>query len=248
MKGSPLETRTNPHSPQPLYTQVKEAIMDYVQENSLSSNALLPSEREFGELFSVSRVTIRRAIDQLVKEGYVFRLPGKGTFVGLKKIQQRLRVMTSFTKAMGQEGHIPGTHLLEMTKENPGVSVCKHLEVETTDPVLKIRRLRSVDRLPFSIATSYMLHESVKALREEDLAMYSLYSLLEEKCGIKLAKNRATLEVTMADYAEAALLEIKAKDPVFLMKGTISDDRGQVVEYYKAIYRGDRLKFITESD
>ena len=222
--------------------------MDYIQENDLSSNELLPSEREFGELFSVSRVTIRRAVDQLVQEGYVFRQPGKGTFVGLNKIQQQLSVLTSFTDAMGQEGHIPGTQMLEMISENPTVSICKYLEVETTETVLKIRRLRLVDNLPFSIATSYLPYERVKALREEDLAMYSLYSLLKEKCGIILAKNRATLEVTVADYAEAALLNIKPKDPMFLMKGTLSDDNDQVIEYFKAIYRGDRLKFITEND
>jgi len=232
----------------PLYDQAKQAIQEYIVAHQLAPNSLLPSEREFSELFSVSRLTLRKAIDELVEEGRVFRRPGKGTFVSLPKFEQRLFVLTSFTEAVKQEGHTPGTQVLEVKVETASHSVCEALKIAVGLPVLKVQRLRSVDNIPFSIATSYLPHDLTANLQPADFQTHSLYALLENKCGISLAKSQVSLEATVAKRNEATLLKVKANAPLFLMRGTVAEKAGRVIEYFKVVYRGDRLRFVAESN
>jgi GntR family transcriptional regulator len=237
----------DPKSPQPLYVQVKAAILDYIEENDLPPSSLLPSERELSNLFSISRLTIRKALDHLEQEGVLFRQQGKGAFVGSSKLQQPLLVLTSFTEAVRQEGHTPGSQLLGYDILENKRAVCKKLELEPGSKVLKISRLRSVDNLPFSLATSYLDGALAEKLLESDLQNQSLYSLLKDKFDISMSKTKAYLEAVAAEHSDALLLNIKPGSPVFLMSGVVISRSGKIVEYFNVLYRGDRLKFMTES-
>jgi GntR family transcriptional regulator len=234
-------------SAKPLYSQVKTAILDYIEENDLNPGSVLPSERELSHLFSISRLTIRKALDHLEQEGTIFRQQGKGAFVGSSKLQQPLLVLTSFTEAVRQEGHTPGTQLLGYEIMENRHSISRKLNLEPGSKVLRISRLRSVDNLPFSLATSYLDAALAENLTQEDLQTQSLYSILQEKHNIILTKTKATLETVAVEHADALLLNIKPGAPVFLMSGVTISKSGKVIEYFKVLYRGDRLKFMTES-
>ena len=243
-----MSKQINRNSAEPLYDQVKEAIVAYIEQERLGPNELLPSEREFSERFAVSRLTLRKALEELIQEGIVFRRAGKGTFVSLPKLEQRLLVVTSFTEAIRLEGRTPGTQLLgmEVTEENP--RICEHLEVPHGTLVLKVRRLRSVDDLPFSLVTSYLPNDLTCNLGVADLRVSSLYALLKDKCNLELARSKVTVEAIIADSVEAALLHIKPGAPLFRMTGTLRTNTGRVAEYSRVLYRGDALRFVAESD
>ena len=243
-----MPKRINRNGPEPLYDQVKEAIVAYIEQERLGPNDLLPSEREFCDRFGVSRLTLRKALERLIQEGLVFRRAGKGTFVSLPKLEQRLLVVTSFTEAIRQEGRTPGTQLLgvEVAEESP--RICDYLEIPLGSQVLKVRRLRSVDDQPFSLATSYLPHDLTSNLEAADLQANSLYALLKDKCHLELARSKVTVEATIADAVEAALLHIKPGGPLFRMTGTLRTATGRVIEYSRVLYRGDSLRFLAESD
>ena len=243
-----MPKRINRNGPEPLYDQVKEAIAAYIEQERLGPNDLLPSEREFCDRFGVSRLTLRKALERLIQEGLVFRRAGKGTFVSLPKLEQRLLVVTSFTEAIRQEGRTPGTQLLgvEVAEESP--RICEHLEIPIGSQVLNVRRLRSVDDQPFSLATSYLPHDLTCNLEAGDLQASSLYALLKDKCHLELARSKVTVEATVADAVEAALLHIKPGGPLFRMTGTLHITTGRVIEYSRVLYRGDSLRFVAESD
>jgi GntR family transcriptional regulator len=236
----------NPQSSEPLYEQIRRSILDFIEINDLQPGSILPSERELSEVFSVSRLTIRKAIEELIRLGVVFSRPGKGTFIGQPKIQQRLLVVTNFTDAILKLGHIPGAKILEKEIIKASGKICQKMGVTEGTPLLHMRRLRFVDEIPFSIQSIYLNCELLPGI-DQLVEKSSLYSLIEEKYGIKLSKTKAILEAVVADYTCASLLWVKPNTPLFIMSGAVSDSQGRVIELFKCLYRGDRMRFETES-
>jgi len=239
--------KLNPSSSEPLYNQIMDRILEYIEVNDLHSEAKLPSERELGEYFSVSRMTVRRAVDELIQLGVVLRRPGKGLYVGYPKWKQRLLMVTSFSEAFASMGHTPGTQVLEVEIVTGSQQVCRNMELPMDTQVLRTRRLRLVDNIPFSIQTSYLNYDLLPGI-EKKLEGQILYNLIKDHYGVKLAKTEAMLESTLADHAMAALLDIKPGAPLFLMCGLVQSSDGLPVEYFEAYYRGDRMRFQVESE
>lgn len=237
----------SPSSSEPLYTQIKDSILEFIEVNDLQSEVQLPSERELVELFSVSRMTVRRAVDELIRLGVVFRQPGKGLYVGYPKWKQRLLKVTSFSETFASMGHTPGTQVLETEFLEGPPRVCKNMGLPMDAQVFYTRRLRLVDNIPFSIQSSYLNYELLPGI-EDELSGHNLYHLIESHYGIKLEKTEAMLESTLADHAMAALLDIKPGAPLFLMCGVVQSPEGHPVEYFEAYYRGDRMRFMVESE
>lgn len=238
--------RLDHSSPTPLYVQVKSALLEYIRENNLKENDQLPSERELGELFKVNRLTVRKALDELAQLGVVFRQPGKGTYISQPKLKQRLLVVTSFSDAIKRTGHTPGSQVLGVEKIVGNQYINEQLGIPPDSEVISIKRLRFVDQIPFSIGTSYLDYKLVPDI-ENHIEKHSFYWLLEEKYQLKLAKTHASLEVILADDDQASLLGIRPGSALFFMSGTVCSPSGHPIEYFEVYYRGDRLKFVTES-
>lgn len=236
----------DPSSSEPLYNQIKNAILQYIEENELQSEDKLPSERELSEFFSVSRLTVRRAIDELIRLGVVFRRPGKGLYIGYPKLQQRLLIVTSFSDAVAALGHTPGTRLLDVDLIEGSARICKEMGLPVGAQLVRTHRLRLVDNIPFSICTSYLNYQLLGGI-EKEIGQQNLYRLIEDHYGVELAKTSSLLEATLADHRMAALLDIKPGAPLFLMCGVVCSPDGQPVEYFEAYYRGDRMRFMAES-
>src|SRR3954464_3810159 len=102
----------NKNSPVPIYHQLEEHIKQQIENGILKEEAIIPSEREYAQMFQISRMTVRQAINNLVSEGYLTRRKGRGTFVTKKKVEQELQGMTSFTEDMLSRGMNPSSTLL----------------------------------------------------------------------------------------------------------------------------------------
>jgi len=229
----------------PLYCQLKAVILERIENGELQPNDPLPSEKELMEQYGLSRTTVRQAISELVREGYIYRLRGKGTFVSRPKMQHGLRRLTSFSEDMRSRGLRPGAQVLEFGRVKPSRKVAGHLELTGDEEVYKIVRLRFADDEPVGLQESYVRLEAGKVIRRDDVeGEGSLYDLLESRFHIQLNEADETVEATLADAREAGLLGIKKGSPLLLRERVTYALGGRPVEFVKTLYRADRYKYL----
>jgi GntR family transcriptional regulator len=227
----------------PIYSQVERIVMDMISSGKLSPGQRAPSEREIAEALGISRMTARAAMSNLVADGYLYSVPGKGTFVSNPKMRQELLELTSFTEDMRNRGLKPGARLLErgLTDRAPE-NIYRKLELPVGEDLIRIHRLRTADEEPMCLETSYLPKTYVPWLLEEDLEAGSLYHALESH-GIELAKAEEYLEATVVRQTESELLTLPAGSPALLIDRTTYTEGGRPIEYVKSLYRGDRYRF-----
>lgn len=225
------------------YESIRDQVLDLV--DSLEVGALIPPERTLCERFDVSRMTLRRAVDDLVREGILVRQQGRGTFVAAPKITDQLE-MTSFSEDMRRRGMVPGSRTLSLTKEAAGAPLGRRLEISPRDEVLRVRRLRLADGEPIAIEMLYVPVALVPGLTSRDLTETSFYGLLSERYGIVIHSGLQTIEPTVVSAEEGELLAVPEHSPAFLFERTSRSAEGVTVEFVRSIYRGDRYQLVVE--
>lgn len=235
------------NAPLPLYHQVKGALMTLIAEGGLKEGSLIPTEREIGEKLQVSRITVRRAIDELVREGYLVTQQGKGTFVAQPKIERRTTQMKSFSEQMLEEGYKPGSQLLSLRHEKATGHIAAVLQIKTDDWIWVVERLRYANDEPICISLTYLNLSLEVALTPAELQREtSLWAILERK-GIRLQRSNATVQAIPAGDREAELLHIETGSPLLLVEGVVYTDDNTPVEYHQMFNRGDRYKYSIQS-
>ncbi len=229
----------------PRYYQLANILRERIIKGEWTAHQPIPSERELESIFSVSRTTIRQAIALLVRQGFLFREHGRGTFVSPQKLQKGISELTSFTEDMKRRGIVPGQKILEIGMVHPPEDVARHLELPPEcGEVLRIERIRLGDGVPMGLQTSYYSLPEGHAITREDLENYgSIYRLLQEQFHLIPTQADETLEVMLATQREAALLQIRAGDPLLLSERTTYSQNRRVIEFVRILYRGDRYRY-----
>ncbi len=245
----PLETEDiDKEGPLPYHYQLRELLRGDVEAGRWKVGERLPSERELCETFNLSRTTVREAIDALVNEGLLRREKGRGTFVAEPKILEGLlQSPAGFTDSMAEQGYRVDTKVLRMEAVPARPSVARELHLAVDEQVIRIDRLRFILGEPILLVTSYLPHRLCAQLMGEDLVRNSLYHLLQDRCGLRIAKAKRLMEAVAANEMEARLLGIKPGAPLMLIESTSYLDDGTPVEMFKAVHRGDRTRFLVES-
>lgn len=233
--------------PIPLYYQLKQSILTYIQRGLLKGGDILPTEMEFCERCKISRPTVRQAINELVAEGYLYRLKGKGTFVAIPKIDARfLNKLQSFEDEMVAKGLIPSTEVLTVKEVKAKPLINTQLEIGDTSPLIYLERVRYADGEPIVYLETYLPCEPYRELLTKDFKHYSLYHLLEENFNLSVQRVFREIEAISATTKVANLLEIKKQNPICLVTTVAYTEENQPIEYSIARYRGDRNKFSVE--
>src|SRR5512137_2852474 len=147
----------DPNDYLPRYYQLANILRERIASGELEAHQSIPSERQLEELYSVSRTTIRQAIDLLVRQGFLYREHGRGTFVSPQKLQKGISELTSFSEDMKQRGLVPGQKILEIGYVQPSEAVRAHLELPSNvEQVLRIERLRLGDDVPMGLQISFL--------------------------------------------------------------------------------------------
>lgn len=206
---------------------------------------VLPSERQLAAEFGVARMTLRRAVEELVREGYLVRRIGSGTYVAEPKIAQRL-TMTSFSEDMRRRGFRPSSQTLSAREGPAGARIGRRLAISPAEDVLTVVRRRLADDVPMAIETLHVPSELVPGLRGEDLEDRSFYELLEQRYGVTLARGSQTIEPTVTNEEESEHLEVPLHSPAFLFERTTWSPDDVAIEFVRSIYRGDRYTLFTE--
>ncbi len=226
-------------SPVPKYSQLREILLDLI-DTELAYDQVIPSERELVDRYGLSRMTVRQAINNLVAEGRLYRVPGKGTFVARPKIEMPLR-LASFTEDMQARGLTPGAIDLERRLVPAGAPTARALGLGPGEQVHLIARLRTADSVPMAVERSFIPAQLAPGLERMPLSGRSLYRVLEETFGIVLEHGEETIQATTADPGDAALLELKPGSAVLRLQRR-SFAGGRPVELTDAVYRGDRYQ------
>jgi GntR family transcriptional regulator len=217
-------------------------VLDLIQR--LGVGTAIPSERQLSVDLGVSRLTVRAALDDLAREGYVVRRRGSGTYVQQPKISQEL-TMTSFSEDMRRRGMVPGSRTLSMTTILAGARMGRFLQVSPSEPILVIKRLRLADGETMAIETLHLPQGRVPGLNAKDLTG-SLYALFEERYGIHISSGTQAIEPTVTNEEESAALGVPLHSPAFLFERTSLDQQDRTVEFVQSVYRGDRYRIVTE--
>src|SRR3954452_21472266 len=205
----------------------------------------IPPERRLAGDLGVSRLTLRAAIDDLVREGLIVRRRGSGSFVSQPKIAQQIG-LTSFTEDMRRRGLTPGTRLIEMESIHAGARLGRALHVSPGEKVVRVLRLRLADGEPMAVEDLFVAASLVPGLTRIDLENASFYALLRDRYGITVARGIQVIEPTVTSQQEASLLGVPLHSPALMFERTTQSEDGTIVEFVRSVYRGDRYRIVTE--
>ncbi len=226
----------------PIYRQVIHALWESVQRRELRAGQRAPSERELADRYGISRMTARAALRELINDGVLYTVHGKGTFVTQAKVQQPLNRLTSFTEDMRARGLAPGARVLSQGVEPASLHVAERLRLVDGAPVVVIRRLRLADDEPMSVETVHLDAGRFESILHHDLARESLYNILAAR-GVTLAWSDQWLEATIARAADSEILCVPRGSALLRIERTSYDAAEQPVEFVNSLYRADRYRF-----
>jgi len=229
----------NPRSPVPIYRQLSQILSELIARE-LTVDTPIPSERVLAERFGVARMTVRHAVNELVHDGRLYRVPARGTYVARPTILLPMR-LTSFTEDMFSRGLVPGSRDLVRRRESADQAMAAQLGIRAGEQMHTIERLRTADGEPLAIERAHLPARVMPGLTDESLQDRSLYTVLEERYGIVLDAAEQTIMASLADAGDAELLCVPEGSPVLLFTRR-SFAAGVPIEYVVSAYRADRYQ------
>ncbi|HEY7430779.1 MAG TPA: GntR family transcriptional regulator [Streptosporangiaceae bacterium] len=226
----------------PKYYQVKRQLLELTR--TMAPGTPVPPERELARDYGTSRTTVRQALAELVIEGRLLRMQGKGTFVAMPKVAQMLE-LSSYTEGMRAQGLDPRTVVLDTGYIAADDELATLLGVRPGSRILRIHRLRLADGEPMSVDASHLSARRFPGLRRSLDRHPSLYETLATDYGVQIAEARETIETGLADPRDARLLGVDVGMPLLLLSRQAFDSTGAPVEWAQSRYRGDRYKLVT---
>ena len=234
-----MEKALHADSASPLYRQLMQRIRADIASGVYAVHSRIPSEAELGETYQVSRVTVRKALAELTREGLLHRMQGKGTYVCAPRLKSNLREITSFHEACLMMGCTANTRVISTGVVQGEESIRQKLEADT-DEVVEIVRLRLADDMPVMLETNCFPMKYASLLREDMTG--SLYHLLSKQ-GIEAASGVHEISLCYATAHQAKLLEVEVGTALMQLDQVIYDQHGQPLHTSHQVIRGDRFTF-----
>ncbi|MFF5406403.1 GntR family transcriptional regulator [Streptomyces misionensis] len=225
----------------PKYYRIKQQLLAMTE--ALQPGCAVPAERLLAVRFDTSRTTVRQALQELVGEGRLDRIQGKGTFVAQPKLYRTLQ-LTSHTEDMRAQGLAPASQVLDVGEVPADARLAELLGTAVGEPVLRIERLRLASGEPMAIETTHLSARRFPGLRGVLDSCPSLYTALAEVYGVRLTSADETIETSLSTPREAELLATDVGLPMLLLSRHSRDAEGSPVEWVRAVYRGSRYKFV----
>jgi GntR family transcriptional regulator len=236
---SPSSTQPTIDSSPPKYSQLQNILREQIL--TLQPHVPIPSEAELCRSYSVSRTTVRKAIDHLVHEGILYRVQGSGTFVALPKMRGRyVQSYVGFFEDATAQGMSVTTQMLKQEIVPANKRIANDLGLAENEPVLWLERLRLIDNIPSHISIAYVPHRLCPGIEQTDFTTQSLYRVMREQYDIQFSHGNRLVEARPSTADEAELLQIEPEVPLLVVFGAVYDANNVPVEYGIAKYRSDR--------
>ncbi|SRR6266567_4463666 len=240
-------------APVPKYYHLKETILKRISDGTWGIGSAIPPEPELCREFGVSRITVRRAIGDLVHEGKLYTIQGKGTFIARPKLDERfIHSAFGFFEDMERQGQPLTTRIIQQEVIPAPEAVATYLQIPPETPVHCLMRLRSVQNETVLVSTTYIPQALCPDLVHDDLTEGSLYRWLQTRYGLTVARAERTIEAIAAQQREAKLLDIALYSPLLLLESVVYLPNGKPLEYSSTFHRGDRtrvsISFVPSAD
>ncbi|PXA98710.1 GntR family transcriptional regulator [Nostoc sp. 3335mG] len=228
----------------PLYLQLKRWIEDAINGGAINPGDALPSERDLAQKVDVSRVTVRKAVSQLVQEGVLVQRHGSGTFVApaTQRVEQSLSQLTSFTEDMARRGMAVRAEWLDRGLYVPSPEETVILGLSPGEQVARISRLRLTGDMPLAIERASL---SGAVLPDPEAIGDSLYKHLD-RFGNRPVRAIQRIRAANLSEADAHLLQVAVGSAGLNIERTSYLASGRVIEFTRSIYRGDMYDFVAE--
>lgn len=224
----------------PLYLQLARSLREHISSGGIGPGSALPSERDLSEMAGLSRVTVRKGIEQLVGEGVLFRKQGSGTFVA-PRIETAGTKLSSFSDETRARGEAPGVVWINKTYAQPTGEEATALQISPTARVARLGRVRLAGGEPLAIEHAIIPAEFLPDL--EGLGD-SLYQALDAH-GFRPTSGTQRVRAALATPTEAGILSVRQNSEVLRIERLTRIPDGRLVEFTRSVYRGDRYEIVT---
>jgi GntR family transcriptional regulator len=234
-------------SPVPYYYQLRQLLEGAIATGSLVSGTQIPTEAALCERYDVSRTVVRQALSDLERTGLVTRMKGKGTFVAPPKVSEFVaQSLTSLHEDLTGRGERLETTVLRLELEPVSPHVATLLDLDPSERIVLLERLRFLRGEPLVVTTAYMPYALCAPILELDMTDRSLFETYERELGYKLHRGTRAIEAATADAGVARNLGVPEGAPVLVFSGVTYLEDERPIEYFVGIHRGDRSRFETE--
>lgn len=225
----------------PLYVQIRERLRAELKD--MEAGQAIPVEADLEKKFKASRITIRRAVEELVSDGLLVRQQGRGTFVQRNKLTHELNLITSWTNQLKVLGFVPRTTHKKIEREIPSPAIAEALQLPRHTEVIRIQRVRLAGREPISFMVNFLPAHLVPGLSEDGFAGESLYDALRTQYSLQPATAVDTVGTREATEEESRALRIHRKSPVLTVQRISYLADGTPLEVALVASRGDRYEY-----
>jgi GntR family transcriptional regulator len=230
------------HSAIPAYQRIQSAIRKRIDAGQLRPGDPVSSERDLAKLHEVSLMTARHALATLEREGIVERRRGVGTFVSAPKIH--FNKLMSYTEQMAARNLTAASKILFAKVVDNEPDAAARLSQSSSEPVIKLERLRHASDEPFALETCYLSASEFAGLLAAPLQHDSLFAILERDYNVKLGYSDEEIDATAADPRVAELLNVPRREPLLRIRQVIYSASDKPLIYVLGIYRSDRHNFV----
>jgi GntR family transcriptional regulator len=233
----------SPDSHIPLYAQIKETLRSGILDGRYPPHSRMPSESELQAMFDVSRITIRQALGDLQKEGLIFKVHGKGSFVSQPKAFQNVTSLQGFAEAMSESGHEIVNRVLHVRFVPAPDEIAARLGLAEGSQVAEIHRVRLLNRSPVSYEITFVPEALGRQLRRADLATRDIFLILENDCAVPLGSADLAIDAIAAPPDIAQALDVKKGAPLLRIERLTHDADGAPVDFEYLYFRGDTFQY-----
>lgn len=227
----------------PIYQQVQHLISSWIDNKQYHPGMPLPSENELAQQLNINRLTVRTALKQLIQDGKIKTVHGKGSFVLGKQLVRDLNRLEGFSQTMLNKNLNHSVKILKNEKRIAGIFYGKIFSIKENDSINVIHRLCFVEEQPISLEKIIIPSYLIPNLTELNLSVFSLYQLYEFY-GVNIKEANQTLEIVNIDKKESKLLNLNKENPVMMLECTSYDDSKNIVELSQNFTRSDHCHYM----
>lgn len=232
-----------PLAPVPLYNQLKELLRAQILAGIYPAETQIPSESELGNLFKVSRITVRQALGDLQKEGLIFKIHGKGTFVAKPKAFQNVTRLQGLAESLAHLGYEVINQILGATIVSADARIAERLHLLEGSSVVEIKRVRLINREPISLEISYLPAALGEKLQRADLVTRDIFLILENDYHLTLGHADLAIDAVLATSDLAKALNVNEGAPIMRIERLTHTAAGEPIDFEFLYYRGDAFQY-----
>lgn len=231
----------------PLYTRIQEYIADLILSGKLAPDSKIQSERDFSEDLGVSRMTVRRAMTELVNEGLLERRHGSGTYVARPKVTYEAGELANYVEAMQKRNIATASQLLEFDQVAASKRLAEFLKLQIGDAMYRVALLRLANRVPVVLERVFVPCARCPGLEEWNLEKTTVHDLLTDVYGITPGRISQTVEAAVAADTVAQQLRVEEGFPLLMLSRITLDGSQEPVVFSQDFLRGDYARIHTDA-